>query len=112
MESFDFDKLPKAMPYRALPEGYFEQFAERTLRRVESESARSRRRWGLLLTSSIAVAASVAVVLTTLLLESPTQRAIESFDMSLESYVERLSDEELSTSYYDVELAEEFYANL
>lgn len=115
MESFDIDKISRKMPYAAPREGFFEDFAAATLARIdeqERERVRSDRRWSCLFTSSIAVAAMVAVALTTILLDVPRQSAIESFDSDLDQYVSALSDDELSALYYEVESTELFYDNL
>ncbi len=113
MESFDIDKISRKMPYAAPKEGFFEEFAAATLARIgEQERARSDRRWSYLLTSSIAVAAMVAVALTTMLVDLPSQSAIDRFDSDLDQYVSALSDDELSALYYEVESSEVFYDNL
>ncbi len=119
MESFNLDNVSKRMPYAPLKEGYFEEFAAITTARIEreAEAERAQRsvnsRWRILLSSSIAVAAMVAVALTTLLLDDNTySRAINSFDRDLDKYVESLSDDELSTLYYEVESSDVFYSNL
>ncbi len=121
IDSFDIGSVSKRMPYKPLPEGYFEAFAskamakieEETLERRESAKVRENRRWGLVLSSSIAVAASVVVALTTMLLDTPVQQfSTDAFDSNLEMYVESLSDEALSSLYYEIESTELFFNNL
>ncbi len=115
MESFEMEGLTKRMPYAPLPEGYFESFAAETMAKIEAESqmVRESRRWRVILSSSIAVAASVAVALTTLLVDIPTQQlSIDAFDNNLELYVESLSDEALTSLYYETESIEVFFNNL
>lgn len=112
MEEFNLDNQSRKMPYAPLSEGYFEEFNASMLSRIEEGERVEHRRWSLLFSSSMAIAASIAVVLTFLLFESPTQRAINSFDSSLDLYVERLSDEELDSYYVTAEVVDDFYANL
>lgn len=111
MKSFDLESVGKKMPYEAPSAEFFENFNDATLARIERERGVGMRIRRMLI-SIPAVAAVAAIVLTVALRAESSVDIFNDFDMSLDSYVENLSDDDLNSLLYDIELASEFYTNL
>lgn len=111
MKSFDIEKIGKKMPYSAPSAEFFESFTQYTMARIDRESrGRSLVRGAFISVASMA--ASVALMLTMNLPSDSTNYSLASYDSDLDAYVTNLSDDELSTLFYDMELEGEFYSNL
>ncbi|MFI3259041.1 MAG: hypothetical protein R3Y16_02985 [Rikenellaceae bacterium] len=125
MKDFDIEKIGKKMPYSAPSTDYFEDFTKRTLERIENEKLRESALKELeteanspvrvilrrVMISAAAVAAAILVGVT-LFMPEASNTSINDFDTNLDMYVEMLSDEELSTLFYEMEVEGEFYSNL
>ncbi len=113
MKSFDIDKIGKKMPYAAPSTDFFEDFTRDTMARIERET-RSRRalRNALTAVSAIVSIAAAVVLYINVSLPAGEEQMYKSYDKDLDAYIANLSDDELSTLFYDMEIEGDFYSNL
>ena len=103
MNDFDLDKMVKRTPCD-VPEGFFDRFPDRMMRRIAAERAR-RRRWRLTVAVSTMAALLVGVVF---FVRTGTNEAalpingvgtVSAFSEQMDAYISHLSDEELAEQF-------------
>lgn len=104
MKDFDVENIGKRMPYD-VPEGFFEEFPERMMRKVRAEQrVRRRRVWGV----AIGTGGMAALFAGALLfggrpeMQSSTEDYVEwatALSDRMDAYVSGLSDKELAEEY-------------
>lgn len=104
MKDFDVESIGKRMPYH-VPEGFFEEFPERMMQKVQAEQARRRRVWRMTIGIS-GIAALFAGVFFFGGQQSDVQPSSDEYielatasSDKMDVYVSRLSDEELIEQY-------------
>ncbi|MFI3305939.1 MAG: hypothetical protein R3Y68_05445 [Rikenellaceae bacterium] len=113
MKSFDIEKIGKKMPYAAPEADFFDTLTHDTIARVERESRRRRllRGAATAVSAITSIAAAIAIYVN---VSHPTseEQMFQNYDKELDVYVANLSDDELSTLFYDMEIEGDFYSNL
>ncbi len=108
---FKIESIGKGMPYAAPSAEFFDEFTAIMLHRVE-QAQRAR----LILRRSIAgVLSAVAAIVVALVISMPKATSADSFasfDVALDAYVNNLSDDEISTILYSMEIDDTFYSTL
>lgn len=102
----------KKMPYAPPAEDFFEKFTQETLATIDKRRVHRR----LLNRITVAFATAAAMIAVALVINLPSEGSstdlLAKYDVSLDQYVESLSDDELNALLYDMESGSEFYANL
>lgn len=119
MKDFDIEKLEKRMPY-SVPENFFEEFSAQTIAKIEAQKRRKRK---LIIVRMVASCASVAAMVVIMLnvwsvntfsineldLNIPSSENVLLSSVEIDSFLNELSDEELTQLMSEVNHEEEFY---
>ncbi|MFI3268208.1 MAG: hypothetical protein R3Y51_05775 [Rikenellaceae bacterium] len=120
MKDFDINKIGKKMPYSAPSDDFFEKFSADMLSRVEVQQKR-RITYRRLISFSSAIAATfiigfLIIFKTSDNIQIQTQKAdyvaYENLNASIDSYLDDLSDSELSNLVSELAYQDDFYSNL